>query len=158
MVERSKLSGPATDQRRAPGAGRRAQPYYPGRRRPPRVKDIEVSLSSKEFGPGEIIRGTVRVSYGGRFDGVVVNTQVLDSNELVVYRSYAGKEIEKKTSRLFIPRDLMSGSGAVAEFTASVELASDRAHDVKFRASIIEQHKEVESDILFARLAAAGAP
>lgn len=118
--------------------------------------DIEVSLSSTEFGPGEVVGGTVRVSYAGRFDGVVVNTQVLDSNELVVYRSYAGREIEKRVSRLFIPRDLMSGGGTVAEFTASVELESDRSHDVKFRASIIEQHKEVESHIVFATLRAAG--
>lgn len=117
--------------------------------------DVEVSLSSTEFSPGEVVGGTVKVSYKGRFDGVVVNTQVLDSNELVVYRSYAGREIEKRVSRLFIPRDLMSGGGAVAEFTASVELESDRDHDVKFRASIIEQHKEVESHIVFARLKAA---
>lgn len=157
MVERSKLSGPATDQRRARIPGRRAT-VLSGPARPPRVKDIEVSLSSKEFGPGEVVRGTVRVSYGGRFDGVVVNTQVLDSNELVVYRSCAGKEIEKRTSRLFIPRDIMSDGGTVAEFAASVEFASDRSHDVKFRASVIEQHKEVESDIVFAKLAAAGAP
>ena len=119
------------------------------------MKDIELSLSSEEFGPGEIVRGTARVSYGGRFDGVVVNTQVLDSNELVVYRSCAGKEIEKRTARLFIPRDSMSGGGSVAEFSVSAGLESERGHDVKFRASIIEQHKEVESDVRFARLRAA---
>lgn len=120
------------------------------------MKDIEVSLSSREFAPGEIIRGTVRVGYNGRFDGVVVNTQILDSNELVVYRSCAGREIEKNVSRLFVPREAMSAEGptTAAEFTASIEFAAARDHDVKFRASIIEQHKEVESDIVFARLRA----
>lgn len=116
-----------------------------------------MSLSSREFAPGETIRGTVRVGYRGRFDGVVINTQILDSNELVVYRSCAGKEIERNVSRLFMPRAAMSGEVAEAEFTASIEFAAVRDHDVKFRASIIEQHKEVESDILFARLRA-GAP
>ena len=37
-----------------------------------------------------------------------------------------------------------------AEFTASIEFEPNESHDVKFRASIIEQHKEVESDQLFA--------
>ena len=120
------------------------------------MKDIEVSLSSREFAPGETIRGTVRVGYNGRFDGVVVNTQILDSNELVVYRSCAGREIEKNVSRLFVPREAMSADGptTAAEFTASIEFAAAHDHDVKFRASIIEQHKEVESDIVFARLRA----
>lgn len=120
------------------------------------MKDIEVSLSSRKFAPGETIRGTVRVGYNGRFDGVVVNTQILDSNELVVYRSCAGREIEKNVSRLFVPREAMSADGptTAAEFTASIEFAAARDHDVKFRASIIEQHKEVESDIVFARLRA----
>ncbi len=122
------------------------------------MKDIELSLSSAEFGQGEVVRGTARVSYGGRFDGVVVNTQILDSNDLVVYRSCGGREIEKRTSRLFIPRDAMSDGGSVAEFSASAESADGGGREVKFRASIIEQHKEVESDVVFARLAAAGPP
>ena len=37
-----------------------------------------------------------------------------------------------------------------AEFTASIDFEPKESHDVKFRASIIEQHKEVESDQLFA--------
>jgi hypothetical protein len=37
-----------------------------------------------------------------------------------------------------------------AEFTASIEFEPKESHEVKFRASIIEQHKEVESDHLFA--------
>jgi hypothetical protein len=37
-----------------------------------------------------------------------------------------------------------------AEFTASIEFEPKESHEVKFRASIIEQHKEVESDQLFA--------
>ena len=39
-----------------------------------------------------------------------------------------------------------------AEFTASIEFEPKDEHDVKFRVSIIEQHKEVENDQLFATL------
>jgi hypothetical protein len=37
------------------------------------------------------------------------------------------------------------------EFTSVIEFQPEQPHDVKFRASIIEQHKEVESDQLFAK-------
>ena len=39
-----------------------------------------------------------------------------------------------------------------AEFTASIEFEPKEEYDVKFRVSIIEQHKEVENDQLFATL------
>jgi hypothetical protein len=38
-----------------------------------------------------------------------------------------------------------------AEFTAVITFEPKETHDVKFRASIIEQHKEIESDVLFAK-------
>ncbi len=38
------------------------------------------------------------------------------------------------------------------KFTASIEFEPKESHDVKFRVSIIEQHKEIESDVLFAKL------
>ena len=41
-----------------------------------------------------------------------------------------------------------------AQFTAVIEFEPEQSHDVKFRASIIEQHKEVESDQLFAEFSA----
>ena len=41
-----------------------------------------------------------------------------------------------------------------AEFTAAIEFEPKETHEVKFRASIIEQHKEIESDVLFAKFSA----
>ena len=41
-----------------------------------------------------------------------------------------------------------------AKFTAIIEFEPEQSYEVKFRASIIEQHKEVESDQLFAKFAA----
>ena len=52
----------------------------------------------------------------------------------------------------FISRDVMVDNKA--KFTAVIEFEPEQSHDVKFRASIIEQHKEVESDQLFAKFSA----
>ena len=83
---------------------------------------------------------------------MVVNTQILNSNELIIYKSYNGKKISQNVSRLFISKDVMPENKA--NFTAVIEFEPKETHDVKFRASIIEQHKEIESDVLFAKFSA----
>jgi len=112
------------------------------------MKDVEIKLQSKNISPHNEIKGEIVVNYKGLYDGVVINTQIIGSNELVVWRSYNGKKITRNVSRLFISKDVMPENKA--EFTASIEFEPKESHDVKFRVSIIEQHKEVESDQLFA--------
>lgn len=116
------------------------------------MKDIEFSLNSKEFHPNSEIRGTISVSYPGRYDGVVINTQILDSNEHIIYKSYNGKNISQNVARLFISKDVMPDNKA--EFTATISFEPKKEYEVKFRASIIEQHKEIESKIIFAKYSA----
>ena len=112
------------------------------------MKDIVIRLQSNNISQHNEIQGEVIVNYQRLYDGVVVNTQIIGSNELVVWRSYNGKKITQNVSRLFISKDVMPENRA--EFTASIDFEPKESHDVKFRASIIEQHKEVESDQLFA--------
>tara|TARA_B100000029_G_scaffold512066_1_gene607740 strand:- start:2072 stop:2422 length:351 start_codon:yes stop_codon:yes gene_type:complete len=114
------------------------------------MKDVEIKLENSKIKPHSEIKGTVTVSYPGLFDGIVINTQIIGTNELVVWRSYNGKQIEQNVSRLFISKDSMPENKA--EFTATIEFEPKEEHDVKFRVSIIEQHKEVENDQLFATL------
>jgi len=38
-----------------------------------------------------------------------------------------------------------------AEFTAMIKFEPTQEYEVKFRVSIIEQHKEIESQIIFAK-------
>ena len=113
------------------------------------MKDIEFKLNSIDIHPNSEIRGTISVSYLGRYDGVVINTQILDSNEHIIYKSYNEKNISQNVSRLFINKDVMTGNKA--EFTAVINFKPKQEHEVKFRVSIIEQHKEIESQIIFAK-------
>ena len=113
------------------------------------MTDIEFKINSKEIKPNSEIKGSVLVSYPGRYDGVVINTQILDSNEHIIYKSYNGKKISQNVSRLFINRDVMPEN--LAEFTAIINFEPKQEYEIKFRASIIEQHKEIESQIIFAK-------
>ena len=113
------------------------------------MKDIEITLESLNIRQNSEIRGIIIVNYSGKYDSIVLNTQILNSNDLMLFTSYNGKKISQKTSRLFISKESMPQNRA--EFTALISFEPTESHDVKFRASIIEQHKEIESDILFAK-------
>ncbi len=113
------------------------------------MKDIEFKLNSTDIHPDSEIIGMISVTYPGRYDGIVINTQILDSNEHILYKSYNGKNISQNVARLFINKDVMPENKA--EFTALIKFEPKQEHEIKFRASIIEQHKEIESQIIFAK-------
>ena len=112
------------------------------------MKDIEIVLQDKNIKSNTDIIGTVKVNYSGKYDSIVINTQILGSNELMLFTSYNGKKISQRSSRLFISKDTMPQNKA--DFTAMITFEPTQKHDIKFRASIIEQHKEVENDVVFA--------
>jgi len=114
------------------------------------MKDIELKLDNLNIIPNSEIRGKIYVRYQGRYDGIVINTQILNSNQLIVYKSFNDKPISQNLSRLFISKENMTEN--MAEFTAVIEFKPSELHDVKFRVSIIQEHKEIESDVLFAKL------
>ena len=114
------------------------------------MKDVEIKIENLKIKPHTEIKGRIQVNYSGRYDGVVVNTQILNSNQLIIYKSYNGKAISQNLSRLFINKNDMPQN--MVEFTATIEFEPSQTHDVKFRASIIQEHKEIESDIVFAKL------
>ncbi len=116
------------------------------------MKFITLELDDKKIKPHSEIKGRITVNYPGKYDGIVINTLIVGSNKLIVYKSYNNKQISDNVSRLFVSRDLMLDNKV--EFTAMIEFDPEQTHDVKFRASIIEQHKEVESDQLFAEFSA----
>ena len=113
------------------------------------MKYIKLTLDDQNIKPNSEIKGHVTVDYPGAYDGIVINTLIMNSNELIVYKSYNNEKISNNVSRLFISKDDMPDNKV--EFTAAIEFEPEQPHDVKFRASIIEQHKEVESDQLFAK-------
>ena len=66
------------------------------------MADIEIKLDNMKIKPQEEIIGHITVNYSGLYDGVVINTQILGSNELVVWREYNVKKITQNVSRLFV--------------------------------------------------------
>ena len=114
------------------------------------MMDIALEITPERVRFGGEISGSVSVSYRGRYDGVVVNAQVLDSNHHITYASYNDKKISGSIARLFIPQSEMAGDKA--RFVAVADFEEERDFELKFRASIIEQHKEIDSAAVFIKL------
>ena len=90
-----------------------------------------LTVQSQEFSRKDSLRGNLtplRTCYDVTFYDLFV---MIDEQELSIERSYN-----------------------IIHFTATIDFEPEQTHDVKFRASIIEQHKEVESDQLFAKFSA----
>ena len=109
--------------------------------------DIRVEL---ETGTQNSISGIVSVGFTGRYDGISINTQVLGYSGLLRFCLRDGKP-ENAVGRLFVPSDEIHDK---IRFEATPEFEADSELEVKVRASIIEQHKEIESASAFAKLAA----
>ncbi len=87
---------------------------------------------------GNLIQGRVRVNYG-RYDGVQVNAHVYDSKGMVRFIEVNGRK--ESLYRLFISKDELASNSNQFAFKALIEGKAER---VRLRASIIQEHKEVD--------------
>ncbi len=110
-------------------------------------EQISLSLAESAIGAGEDLHGTVIINYSGRFDSLVINSQIENSSDVFSYSSINGKKIKHPYARLSIFKAELGGRTTI-EFTATTDHVPAGDHsNVKFRVSIIQEHKEVVSDI-----------
>ena len=64
------------------------------------MKDIKLTLDNLNIKPNSEIKGHVTVDYPGAYDGIVINTLIMDSNKLIVYKSYNDEKISDNVTTL----------------------------------------------------------
>jgi hypothetical protein len=116
-------------------------------------KDVSISLAESSIVAGNDLHGTVVINYSGRFDSVVVNSQIENSSDVFSYSNLNGKNIKHPYARLSIFRSELAGRNTI-DFTATTNHvpAEGEYSNVKFRVSIIQEHKEVASDIAYTKI------
>ena len=115
-------------------------------------KEISLSLVENSVAAGEELHGTVTINYSGRFDSLVINSQIENSSDVFSYSLLNGKKIKHPYARLSIFKTELGGVTAI-EFTATTShIPADDHSSVKFRVSIIQEHKEVASDIAYIKV------
>jgi hypothetical protein len=115
-------------------------------------KDVSISLAESSIVAGNDLHGTVVINYLGRFDSVVVNSQIENSSDVFSYTSLNEKNIKHPYARLSIFKSELAGRNTI-NFTATANhVPAGEYSNVKFRVSIIQEHKEVVSDIAYTKI------
>jgi hypothetical protein len=117
-------------------------------------KDVSISLAESSIIAGNDLHGTVVINYSGRFDSVVINSQIENSNDIFSYTNLNGKNIKHPYARLSIFKSELAGRNTI-NFTATtnhVPVEGNKFTTAKFRVSIIQEHKEVVSDVAFTKI------
>lgn len=115
-------------------------------------KDVSISLDESSIVTGKDLHGTIVINYPGRFDSVVINSQIENSSDVFSYTNLEGKNIKHPYARLSIFKSELGGKNTL-NFTATTNhIPSKEYTNAKFRVSIIQEHKEVVSDIAFTKI------
>ena len=116
------------------------------------ASEITVSLQEQEIATGQELHGRVAINYAGRWDSVVINSQIENSSDVFSYVNLNGKKINYPYARLSIFKADLGGRTTV-EFTAVTKHVPPADHSsVKFRVSVIQEHKEVVSDVAYIKI------
>lgn len=116
-------------------------------------KDVSISLAESSIVAGNDLHGTVVINYSGRFDSVVINSQIENSSDVFSYTSINGKNVRHPYARLSIFKSELAGRNTI-DFTATTNHvpAEGEYTNVKFRVSIIQEHKEVVSEVAYLKI------
>ena len=115
-------------------------------------KQVSISLAEGSLAAGEELHGTVVINYPGRFDSLVINSQIENSSDVFSYASLNGKKISHPYARLSIFKAELGGRTMIEFTVATNHIPAGDHSSVKFRVSIIQEHKEVVSDIAYIKI------
>ncbi len=116
------------------------------------VKGVSIFFPKNEIAIGHDIHGKISIGYPGRFDSVVINSQIENSNDHLRFTHLNERRINYPYGRLSILKDDI-GTTRTLEFIANTTHAPpDRSSNVKFRVAIIQEHKEISYDIGYIKI------
>ena len=115
-------------------------------------KELSLTIKETEIHPNQEIHGRIEVNYNERFDTIVINSQIENSSDIFNYIQLNGKKINHPYARLSIYKKDLEEKRIVDFIAITQHIPKNDFSKVKFRASIIQEHKEVTNDILFLRI------
>ena len=114
--------------------------------------EISIAFRENKISKGQEVQGRIDLNYLGRFDSIVINSQIENSNDIFNYTSINGKRIIYPYARLSIFKDELRDTKAL-EFTAATKhVPSSEDTTAKFRVAIIQEHREVASDVAYIKI------
>lgn len=115
-------------------------------------KELFLTIEENDIHPKEEIHGRIQVNYNGRFDSIVINSQIENSNDICNYIELNGKKINHPYARLSIYKKDLEEKRIIDFIAFTSHVPKNEVSKVKFRISIIQEHKEVANDILILKI------
>ena len=91
-------------------------------------KQISISLAADQIAAGQDLRGKIFIGYAGRFDSLVINSQIENSSDVFSYLSLNGKKINHPYARLSIFKAELGGKNPVDFVASTKHIQIGRAH------------------------------
>ena len=66
------------------------------------AKEISIRLNRPEVSTGEIVHGRIQLNYQGRFDSLVINSQIENSDDIFRILNFNGSNVNYPYARLSI--------------------------------------------------------
>jgi hypothetical protein len=114
--------------------------------------NIFLDIKNKEINTGEELECVITINYTGRFDSISINSQIEDSSDVFTYTEINGKKINHPYARLSIMKKELQNPTSIRLKAITKHVPKSTESVVKLRATLIQEHKEIASDIKFIRI------
>lgn len=115
-------------------------------------KQVSIELAETQVTAGQELHGKILLNYPGRFDSLVINSQIENSSDVFSYINLNGKRINHPYARLSIFKSELASKNPVEFVATTKHVPVGDNSSVKFRVSIIQEHKEVVSDVVYIKI------
>ncbi len=114
--------------------------------------NIFLDFKDKEVNTGEELECIITINYTGRFDSISINSQIEDSSDVFTYTEINGKKINHPYARLSIMKKELQNPSSIKLKAITKHVPKSTESVVKLRATLIQEHKEIASDIKFIKI------
>jgi len=117
-----------------------------------KTMNIFLDFNNKEINAGEELECMITINYTGRFDSISINSQIEDSSDVFTYTEINGKKINHPYARLSIMKKELQNPSSIRLKAITKHVPNSTESVVKLRATLIQEHKEIASDIKFIKI------
>jgi hypothetical protein len=110
------------------------------------AKDLVIEIEKRQIEPGSNLTGSIEINYSGRFDSLVINSQIENTSDHFSYTSIAGRAINHPYARISLMKHEIPESHKFEFEMTTNHIPTSSASNAKVRVTLIQEHKEIASD------------
>lgn len=117
-----------------------------------KVKTISLEFDDEVAIPAKEMVGNISINYDGRYDSISINSQIEDSSDVFIYTEVEGRKKNYPYARLSIMKKELRDPKKFEFKIVTKHMPKMDFTNVKFRVTLIQEHKEIASDVKFVKI------